>query len=244
MVFLVPAHGPNNVTKGKRDPGATGSGTDEAAVSLELTAGVVQFLDAFTDVTLVPSGTLAERITWLMARMHEDDWAFSLHMNSGGGTGTEVVYDDLKPDLRDEAAKLSKLISAGLGLADRGAKPDSATPRKYLGLVSRPHGRSFIIEVGFQDREIDVAAVRTKGPATIAEAIRTIMGVPHPTSMPFSPSPEQAHAFEQMLDMAVYKPATPNDSGTPRTQDRYELAVLLARLISAGDLRWQSRGTA
>lgn len=182
MVFLVPAHGPNNVTRGKRDPGARGSGTDEAAVSADLTAAVAPFLDAFTDVALVPSGTLAERVAWLIARMGASDWAFSLHMNAGGGTGSEVVYDDQKPQLRDEAATLSRAVSAGLGLPDRGPKPDSATPRKYLGLVSRPAGRVFIVETAFQDRPSDVAAVQTKGPRAVAEAIRQVMGLAAPST--------------------------------------------------------------
>jgi hypothetical protein len=234
VTFLVPAHGLHNVTRGKRDSGAVGSGTDEAAVSAELTADVARFIEAFTDVSLVPFGTLDERITWLMQRMDADDWAFSLHMNAGGGSGTEVVYDDQKPHLKDEAQRLSKSISAGLGLPDRGAKPDSSTPRKYLGLVSRPKGRSFIIETAFQDRPSDVAAVRSRGPAVIAEAIRDVMGIPHPTSMPaaFSPSPEQSSAFAEMLSIGYYT------SGTPRTQDRYEQAVLTKRLIAILDARY------
>jgi N-acetylmuramoyl-L-alanine amidase len=229
MVFLVPAHGQNNVTQGKRDPGAIGSGTDEAAVSADLTAGVARCLDAFTDVTLVPSLTLAERITWLMARMGKDDWAFSLHMNAGGASGTEVVYDDMKPQSRDEAIALAAAVSTGLGLHNRGVRDDSQTPRKYLGLVSRPTGRSFIVECAFQDNPSDIAAVRSKGPIAVAEAIRSVMGIPHPAPMPTPVSPEFTAAWDLMKALKVFSASTQH--GHAVTTD--ELAVFLARYNAA-----------
>jgi hypothetical protein len=57
----------------------------------------------------------------------------------------------------------------------------------------------------------------------------------------FTPSPEQATAFSDMIGIGVYAASTSTDAGTPKTQERYEQAVLLKRLFHAGDDRWVRR---
>lgn len=228
-VFLVPAHANNNNRVGAYDPGAVGSGTNEATVSAEVTAAVAELLAPVVPVLIVPNGTLSSRAQYLVSHMNAGDWAFSLHMNSGGGRGTEVIYDDMKPGLRDEAAAFSKSLATAFGLPDRKAKPDSITPRKYLGLVSRPP-RTFIVEMAFQDDPEQVKRVQERGALAVSTAIRSLLSLP--PHMPFTPTNEQQNAFRDMQGIGVF------NEYTPKTQERYELALILKRMFHAGDKRW------
>jgi len=62
-----------------------------------------------------------------------------------------------------------------------------------------------------------------------------------PMPVDWKPSPEQEAAFSDMIGIGVYKTATPDDPGTPKTRDRYESAVLIKRIFHAGDARWVRR---
>jgi hypothetical protein len=48
----------------------------------------------------------------------------------------------------------------------------------------------------------------------------------------FTPSAEQAAAFSDMVGIGVYT------AGTPKTQERYEQAIIYKRMFHAGDARW------
>ena len=223
-VYIGDGHGRDNTTVGVDDPGAVYGKRTEAAFVRTLVPAIVQYLEPVIDVRLIPdSGTLDSRITWLMERATPDDWAFHIHMNSGGGTGTEVVYDDQKEDQRDEAETILKTICTKTGLKNRGVKRDTETPRHYLGFVSRPSCKAFIIECGFLDNDADCATLTQKGAKAIADSILTAL------NMAKKLSPEQQAAWDRMKAISVFSDFTKVDT----VLDTQTFAVLASRLIDA-----------
>jgi len=242
-IYIGSGHGQDNASAGVFDSGAVGNGITEAAFVRELTPKVIAILTAAGQkvVEIPGTGNLGTRIDWLIARAKPEDWAFHVHMNSNSpsSTGTEVVYDDQRPDLADEATALATGIATAAGLKNRGIRKDTQTPRKYLGFVSRPACKAFILENGFIGNPSDVAILKAKGPAAIASAILSAIGAhPNPAPPPWQPSAEQVAAFALMTSLGVYLAATPDDPGTPKNQPRYEQAVLFSRLVGALDIRY------
>jgi N-acetylmuramoyl-L-alanine amidase len=72
------------------------------------------------------------------------------HLNAGGGTGTEVLYEDSRD--RPEATAMSEALAAALKLRDRGAKrsTDIAVLQPHSGMVQ------LLIEWFFADSKKDV----------------------------------------------------------------------------------------
>lgn len=57
--------------------------------------------------------------------------------------------------------------------------------------------------------------------------------IPDDTSMPYQPNQFQQQCFSDLAGIGVFT------VDTPKTQDRYELAVILKRVFLAGDKRWR-----
>lgn len=81
--------------------------------------------------------------------------------------------------------------------------------------------------------DITAAMVQQHGSNPFALPLSTPT-IPSTTTMPdaFTPSDAQAKAFSDMIGQGVFT------TGTPKTQDRYELAIILKRTLHAGDARW------
>lgn len=91
----------------------------------------------------------------------------SFHLNSGGGSGVEVLYysDDVKPI----AASISSAISKELGVKDRGIKQ-----RKDLYFLKHTKANAILVEVCFVDSLIDMQKLlkkRNKVMTAVAEAL-------------------------------------------------------------------------
>ncbi|MEK1828828.1 LysM peptidoglycan-binding domain-containing protein [Priestia megaterium] len=71
----------------------------------------------------------------------------SVHLNSGGGTGCEVLYYN-EVDL---AAKVSKDLAAAMGYADRGPKE-----RQGIGFLNSTNAPAILIETAFIDSQSDM----------------------------------------------------------------------------------------
>jgi N-acetylmuramoyl-L-alanine amidase len=80
------------------------------------------------------------------------DYFIELHLNAGGGTGTEALY--LDPRDKPFAANLSSAVAHALGLRDRGAK------QRALAVLETHEGmRQVLLELFFDSRQ-DVVAHR------------------------------------------------------------------------------------
>lgn len=103
--------------------------------------------------------------------------AVSIHLNAGGGTGTECFYHPTSNAGKEYSAKVSDEISKALGLRNRGAKPGGS-----LYWLNATDMTAILIEVCFVDSQQDATAYHAIGPANIAKAIaKAIVGaVPEP----------------------------------------------------------------
>lgn len=225
-----------NRTQGKNDPGAVGNGAKEAEVVRDVAAAALPLLKAAgVDARMAPDGNIdTVRMPWQKKTLTKNDTFLALHMDSAGSstaTGCTVFYPSDKTYLRTDAERLVTAYSTGTGIRSRGAKPDSATAVGRVGVLHASEAAAFLIELGYLGNVADLAAVRTKGAQALTTAILTILDMP-PVH---TPSPEQARAFARMVALGVYT------TGTPKTADRYELAVLLQRLVAAGDTRWMQK---
>lgn len=175
MIWIDAGHGQDNVTVGKYDPGAFAGQVSEAVV----VRGVADFvmLPAST-ASHAAMGHLPARIAWQRGRVAPKvDLLVSLHMNAGGGTGTECLYATTKPELRPLAAELSRRFSEALGLKDRGAKGDDEGQHSKLGILRVPGVRSLLLEMGFIDNPEDLRKVREGAAKALAEILPTLGGV-------------------------------------------------------------------
>jgi N-acetylmuramoyl-L-alanine amidase len=94
---------------------------------------------------------------------HELD--VSVHFNSGGGSGSEVLY----VTQQDLAGKVSAAMSQAAGWTDRGAKH-----RSDLAFLNRTNEPAILLEVCFVDSAADAEAYRTRFDVICAAIARTI----------------------------------------------------------------------
>lgn len=91
----------------------------------------------------------------------------SIHLNSGGGSGTEVYYS---PTSRSDwgktmAAKISAALASLMGIRNRGAKANNFYVLKHTNMPA------ILIEICFVDSAADAEAYRRVGPDAIGKAI-------------------------------------------------------------------------
>jgi N-acetylmuramoyl-L-alanine amidase len=184
-ILLDAGHGLGNRRPNLYDPGAVGSGTTEHEVVREVvTQTLIRLLARKVAAKAAPGGSLAlVRIPWARKTLRATDVLISIHMNAGGGTGTEVLHAEDRPELIPRAARLSAAIAKGLGLRNRGAKPDTESFVGHVGLLHASDvAQSFMAEMGFMDDQEDVAVVIAHGAEVLVEVIYKEFG-PFPAAV-------------------------------------------------------------
>lgn len=81
---------------------------------------------------------------------HTVDLDISIHLNAGGGTGTEVWYYTGSSTGKSKAAAVSKKVADALGLRDRGAKASSG-----LYVLKHTVAPAILVECCFVDSKTD-----------------------------------------------------------------------------------------
>lgn len=84
---------------------------------------------------------------------HSVDLDISIHLNAGGGTGTEVLYYPGSAEGQAMAAKVSAKIASMFGWKDRGAKG-----RSDLYVLKNTKAVAILVECCFVDSQADAAA--------------------------------------------------------------------------------------
>ena len=79
-------------------------------------------------------------------RLSNIDLFCSIHLNAGGGTGTEVLYFAGDGDGAWWASQISKNVANALGLRNRGAKPND-----WVGVICNTNPTAVLIEICFVD---------------------------------------------------------------------------------------------
>lgn len=94
------------------------------------------------------------------AKDHGCNLFVSQHMNSGGGSGTEVYYSLTQYGRRDLAAKISSKVSSALGIPNRGAKTRAGQNGDYYSVIRTSAAQGIpglIVEGAFLDGNSGVA---------------------------------------------------------------------------------------
>ncbi len=158
-----PGHGMGNRQQGVYDPGAVDHGVSEADVVL-LYALAIKFVfkQAGYDVFLTRDD--ASDVTPVGSRNDKAEAAgcthfISLHMNAGGGTGTETYYrgaDDHVWALKVQAAALR-----AFDLHNRGLKTENESQHSRLAVLDFK-GPGCLCELGFIDSPKDRVLISTR----------------------------------------------------------------------------------
>lgn len=117
-------------------------------------------------VNVTPGDSEAESLSGRARRANNAGCGFfvSIHLNSGGGTGTEV-YTTSNSGAKAQAAAVSSAVSSVLGLKNRGHKTANFT---VLVKTSMP---AILVETCFVDTKLDADAYQACTPEKIAAAI-------------------------------------------------------------------------
>ncbi len=156
MIYCTSGHtliGPN------KDPGASGNGYTEAALTKELRDKVREILNAKGIV--VQSDNDNESLVQVIARLNpnESDTCLDLHWNASdnpaaGGVET-FIPERHTVNEKSAAHELSKNIATILGIKTRGGaagagvKTESESARKRLGILAQEKGINLLLEVCF-----------------------------------------------------------------------------------------------
>lgn len=162
MIYIGAGHGGN--TGVGWDRGAMANGTTEWDVCTKV---MQQVADAHKGtVHVIPQRlALPNRINWLQKHLAPDDLYVEMHMNAHNGTasGVEVFYLGGKKNDQLVAQAMSSRFAKKVQLPDRGAKADTSTRHKRLGVIRDVRCKSYLIEMGFIDNKADLLAVQTRG---------------------------------------------------------------------------------
>lgn len=121
------------------------------------------------------------------ANASKADYFVSWHLNAGGGTGVEVLYNPNSRTSwsRDMAAKVSAAIARLMGIRDRGPKP-----RTNLAVLNGTNMPAILIETFFLDSQVDCDAYKRVGYDAIAKvAAEAITGKSLGASAAPAPAP-------------------------------------------------------
>ena len=163
-------HGKNQA--GKYDPGAVSG--DKKYHEHRIAGRIAKYASDYLQCDLINyagSRNLPERIKDVNA----GDYGFAaeIHLNAGGGTGTETFYYHGSPTGRRAADEICRNVSAALNVRNRGAKTRiNAQGKDYFGFIRQTKPCAVLVESVFIDCGSDLDKVKTEqGAKTCGEAI-------------------------------------------------------------------------
>ena len=165
-IYVDAGHGWNDSNNGAYDPGAMGSGYEEATLTKEL-AGLVgaELRNRYgVDVYVNDDGGYY-KYRHAEARSLGCDMIVSIHFNAGGGSGTESLIHSYNAAWRSSAlqAAIHPSLVKATTLADRGKKT------QQVAILGGPLPAT-LLEIGFIDNAFDMAVYQANK-AAIARAI-------------------------------------------------------------------------
>ena len=141
------------------DCGAAANGTTEAAEAIKIRDKLASLLEQNFKVVLVPDELdLRQSIKWVndQYKKLENGLAFSIHLNAGGGTGSEIFYYADNEISQNIAKTIIDKYCEITGFRNRGAKADTTTRHKRLGWIRDTNTWSCLIEACFIDNIEDL----------------------------------------------------------------------------------------
>lgn len=211
-------------------PGASGHGYKEYEVARifkdKLIAGLKAVgqntVDSTSDAA-TSNAVLAEQVRKCNAVAEAGRLDVSVHLNAGGGTGTEVLYYSEK----DLAAKVSAAICGVTGFRNRGAKE-----RKELYFLRSTNAPAILVELCFIDNAADMRILMEKMDDIVAAVVKALTGKEAAKTVEVV-SPQKSTAqitYEAELAQAVEWAKTTGVSNGDRLHEAPTRAQLLLML--------------
>lgn len=169
-IVISVSHGKN--AAGKYDPGAVSR--DKKYHEHRITREIARYAAEYLQCDIINENgnrCLAERIRDVNAGNY--GFAAEIHLNAGGGTGTETYYYHGSPTGKRAADEVSKSISGALKIRNRGPKIRlNSAGRDYFGFIRQTKPCAVLIETVFIDCDSDLEKVKTpEGAKTCGEAL-------------------------------------------------------------------------
>ena len=183
-ICIVVGHGKSE--SGGYDSGAVGFGYHEFKIAREIAKHAQAELQgaygAQCDLMNYNGDLyLQERINKLKTDYY--DFIAEIHLNAGGGTGTEVYYCHTDATGKKYAEAIAESISGRFGIRNRGAKIKlNSSGKDYFGIIRSTKPTAVLVETVFIDTKTDLEKVNTEtgqkacGQA-IADAIARVRGL-------------------------------------------------------------------
>lgn len=183
-ICIVVGHGKSE--RGGYDSGAVGFGYHEFKIAREIAkfaqAELKSAYGAQCDLMNYEGNLyLQERINKLKTDYY--DFIAEIHLNAGGGTGTEVYYCHTDETGKKYAEAIAESISARFGIRNRGAKIKlNSSGKDYFGIIRATKPTAVLVETVFIDTETDFEKVKTESGQkacgqAIADAIARVRGL-------------------------------------------------------------------
>jgi len=158
LIVLDPGHGGN-------DPGAVGNGLRESDITLETSLLLQNELKKYENVKTIL--TRESNISLALAQRTDTanrvgaDLFVSIHVNAGGGNGTETFFANTKQNDRILAQHITDDIATGMPLRNRGARPDTISAVGSLAVLRNTKMPAVLVELAFIDAPLGHNDVNT-----------------------------------------------------------------------------------
>lgn len=183
-IILTVGHGKSD--RGGYDPGAVYGAFEEFVLARQIAKKAADYYTAtygeLCDLMNYDGNlTLHNRIDRLQNRS-EYDFVGEIHLNAGGGTGTEIYYYHGSALCKRYADAIADNISATLGIPNRGAKVKlNAQGTDYFGIIRATAPPAILIETGFIDHSTDRAILASEAgqlrcAIAVAQGIAAVRG--------------------------------------------------------------------
>lgn len=186
--------------RGGYDSGAVGGGYHEFKIAREIGKYIGEVLKDYACTVDVINYDATLYLTDRIAHVNKNgyDLAIEIHLNAGGGTGSEVYYKHQSATGKKLAAAVSKSIAKTFSIRDRGAKVkiNAANGTDYFGFVRSCKCESLLIETVFIDtasdrKHVETAAGQKQCATAIATAIADFYGIKKKSAPAVKPSEDK-----------------------------------------------------
>ena len=218
-IAIVVGHGKSKT--GGYDSGAVANGFHEFKIAKECAKYAQEYLNANYDCQADLFNYAGDTyLTDRVAKFKDNTYALlaEIHLNAGGGTGTEVYYSQAsKGALGQKAAeKISAQIASDFSIRNRGAKTRLRSDGKdYFAIIRDTKPQAVLVETLFIDTNdvylIDTATEQQKMGKSIAVGIANAMGLKAKAVTPSKPvenKPSEVETLNNTIKQLNAKIAT------------------------------------
>ena len=205
-IAIVVGHGKSQT--GGYDSGAVANGFHEFKIAKECAKYAQEYLNANYECQADLFNYAGDTyLTDRVAKFKDNTYALlaEIHLNGGGGTGTEVYYSQAsKGALGQKAAeKISAQIASDFSIRNRGAKTRLRSDgRDYFAIIRDTKPQAVLVETLFIDTNdvylVDTATEQQKMGKSIAVGIANAMGLKAKAVTPSKPAENKPSEVETL----------------------------------------------